>query len=153
MFSFAIWVAVVSGLGLLKLHSLISRWGLFYSVCLLGSSNHFHIWRVSPQLSCGDTYQIWTWYSISNKCFDNGENCEINGTGEICLITPPWTTTTEPIFHVPLFYRFCRYLWNTGYRLNITFTFDGTAVTRWRSSNVRVIQRNEQISFQNQKFP
>ena len=23
---------------------------------------HVHIWQVSPQLSCGDTCQIWTWY-------------------------------------------------------------------------------------------
>ena len=40
---------------------------------LLCSLNHFHIWQVSPQLGCGDTCQIWTWYSISNPCFDNRE--------------------------------------------------------------------------------
>ena len=40
---------------------------------LLGSLNHFHIWRVSPQLSCSDTWQIWTWYSVCNQCFDDGK--------------------------------------------------------------------------------
>ena len=25
--------------------------------------NQFHIWQVSPQLSCGDTCQIWTRYA------------------------------------------------------------------------------------------
>ena len=32
--------------------------------CLLDSSHHIHIWRVSPQLSCGDTCQIWTCWKI-----------------------------------------------------------------------------------------
>ena len=34
---------------------------------------HFHICRVSPQLRHGDTCQIWTWDSIGNQWFDNGE--------------------------------------------------------------------------------
>ena len=33
--------------------------------------NHIHIWQVSPQLSCGDTCQIWMRYSLSNWYFDN----------------------------------------------------------------------------------
>ena len=37
---------------------------------LLDSSNRIHVLQVSPQLSYGDTYQIWTWYVIYNKCFD-----------------------------------------------------------------------------------
>ena len=36
---------------------------------LLRSLNHIHIWQVSPQLSCGETCQILTWYSIPNMCF------------------------------------------------------------------------------------
>ena len=64
------------GWGLLKLRSLISPWAK-YSIsqkCPLGSLNHIHIWQVSPQLGCGDTWQIWTWYSIHNVCFDIVEN-------------------------------------------------------------------------------
>ena len=30
---------------------------------------HIHIWQVSPQLSCGDTWQIWTWLEISDLYF------------------------------------------------------------------------------------
>ena len=26
-------------------------------------SHHIHIWHVSPQLSCGDTSQIWMWFN------------------------------------------------------------------------------------------
>ena len=28
-----------------------------------------HIWQVSPQLRCGDTWQIWTWFKVSNLYF------------------------------------------------------------------------------------
>ena len=27
---------------------------------------HVHIWQVSPQLSCGDTWQVWTWFKWHN---------------------------------------------------------------------------------------
>ena len=48
------------GWGLLKLCSLISPQAKFSILqkYLLDSLNHIHIWQVSPQLSCGDTYQI-----------------------------------------------------------------------------------------------
>ena len=29
---------------------------------MLAIGCHFHIWQVSPQLSCGDTCQIWIWF-------------------------------------------------------------------------------------------
>ena len=38
--------------------------------------NHILIWQLSPQLSCGGTCQISTWYSIANGCFDNAEKIE-----------------------------------------------------------------------------
>ena len=28
--------------------------------------HHIYIWQVSPQLSCGNTCQIWTWYTIAS---------------------------------------------------------------------------------------
>ena len=33
-----------------------------------------HIWQVSPQLSCGDTCQIWMWFRESNMYFCETEN-------------------------------------------------------------------------------
>ena len=35
---------------------------------------HVYIWQVSPQLSCGDTCQIWMWFEESNMCFCQVEN-------------------------------------------------------------------------------
>ena len=35
---------------------------------------HVHIWQVLPQLSCGDTCQIWMWCKWSNRYFDRIEN-------------------------------------------------------------------------------
>ena len=55
---------------------------------MLDYSNHIRFWQMSPQLSCGDTCQIWTWYSIANDSFDISKNSENNGTEEIGLVTP-----------------------------------------------------------------
>ena len=52
---------------------------------MLDYLHHIHIWLVSPQLSCGNTCQIWTWYTIANMYFGDPEN---NGTEEIGLVTP-----------------------------------------------------------------
>ena len=52
---------------------------------LLRTLNHFYILRVSLQLSCADTGQIWTWGLIGNQCFDCGKN---NKTEKIGLVTP-----------------------------------------------------------------
>ena len=35
----------------------------------LSPKYHILIWQVSPQLSCGDTCQIWMWLNRSNKYF------------------------------------------------------------------------------------
>ena len=35
---------------------------------------HVYIWQVSPQLSCGDTCQIWMWFRESSRCFCKIEN-------------------------------------------------------------------------------
>ena len=35
---------------------------------------HVYIWQVSPQLSCGDTCQIWMWFKESNRYFCKIEN-------------------------------------------------------------------------------
>ena len=36
---------------------------------LLFIEYHIHIWQVSPQLSCGDTCQLWMWFEEFNKYF------------------------------------------------------------------------------------
>ena len=52
---------------------LISPLSIFIMLqnCVSNYSKHVHIWQVSPQLSWWDTCQIWTWYSIHNKCLKN----------------------------------------------------------------------------------
>ena len=37
--------------------------------CKLPIDYHIYFWQVSPQLSCGDTCQIWMWYRESNWYF------------------------------------------------------------------------------------
>ena len=44
-----------------------------YMSLIFRDLHHVHIGQVSPQLSCGNHCQIWTWYSIGNQCFDNVE--------------------------------------------------------------------------------
>ena len=56
----------------------------------LGSLNHFHVWWVSPQLSCNDTYQLLTWYSVVNQSFYNGEKSGNDGVQGIGLVPPTW---------------------------------------------------------------
>ena len=54
--------------------------------------HNVHIWQVSPQLSCGDTCQIWTPFKVCNLLFWEIEICrngEINGR---CFSNPrPWS--------------------------------------------------------------
>ena len=42
---------------------------LLLSKQTLAIEYHVYIWQVSPQLSCGDTCQIWMWFRESNRCF------------------------------------------------------------------------------------
>ena len=60
-----------------------------YQNSRLDTLNHNHIWQVSPQLSCGDTCQIWVWYFIDNVCFESAENLgKKKQTEEIGLANP-----------------------------------------------------------------
>ena len=56
-----------------------------------------YIWQVSPQLSCGDTWQIWTWLKVSDLYFCKikiSRNGEIN---ERSFSNPhPWPPTGAP---------------------------------------------------------
>ena len=48
--------------------------------------NHIHIWQVSPQHSCGDTCQIWMWYSTGILLIL--KNWQNNRTEEIVSVPP-----------------------------------------------------------------
>ena len=63
LFTVSIISVAIQGWGLLKLRSLnFLLWKLsILKKYLLNSLNHAHICQVSPQLSCGDTWQIWAW--------------------------------------------------------------------------------------------
>ena len=41
---------------------------------MLDIEYHVYIWQVSPQLSCGDSCQIWMWFKGSNSYIYKVEN-------------------------------------------------------------------------------
>ena len=50
-----------------------------------------YIWQVSPQLSCGDTCQIWMWFEKSNMHFCKIENFAYGEINERSFSNPhPW---------------------------------------------------------------
>ena len=53
-----------------------------------------YIWQVSPQLSCGDTCQIWLWFRESSRYFCRIENCAYGEISERSFSNPhPWSRT------------------------------------------------------------
>ena len=78
-----------SGVGVTKVpfvNSVSKKFSLLQRY-LLDCLNHIYIWQVPPQLSRGDTCQIYIWYSIANVCIDNAEKFENNRKQEIGLVT------------------------------------------------------------------
>ena len=54
---------------------------------------HVYIWQVSPQLSCGDTCQIWMWSKESNRYFCKIENFACGEISERSFSNPhTWST-------------------------------------------------------------
>ena len=52
---------------------------------------HVYIWHVSPQLSCGDTCQIWMWLEEFSRYFRKIENYTYGEINERSLSNPhPW---------------------------------------------------------------
>ena len=49
---------------------------------------HFHIWQVSPQLSCGDTSQICKWFQESNGYFAKSKTSLAEKATNGALVTP-----------------------------------------------------------------
>ena len=75
----------------LQFRSLIYLWRhiSFGKMYLWGPLNLIHIRLVSPQLCCGDTCQVWTWYITVKQCFaisKSGENYRMQAIG---LDSPP----------------------------------------------------------------
>ena len=58
-----------SGVGVTKPIAFVPLFSNFSSSpkYTLANEYHVHIWQVSPQLSCGDTCQIWMWCKESNR--------------------------------------------------------------------------------------
>ena len=66
---------------------------------MLAIEYHVHIWQVLPQLSCGDTCQIWMWFKYFKKYFCEIENFAYGEIDERSFSNPqPWTA---------LYYSFC----------------------------------------------
>ena len=58
---------------------------------MLAIEYHVHIWQVLPQLSCGDTYQIWIWLQKCNSYFCYIENFAYGENDERSFSNPrPW---------------------------------------------------------------
>ena len=55
---------------------------------MLAIEYHVHIWQVSPQLSCGDSCQIWMWCKESNRYLDRVENFSYGKLTNGALVTP-----------------------------------------------------------------
>ena len=64
----------------------------------LATPYHLYIWQVSPQLSCGDTCQIYRWFKEINRYFLNIENFPCGEISERSVsISPPKVQLTEAL--------------------------------------------------------
>ena len=85
---------VCPGGGANFLRSVIFHIFRFLSKQMFAIEYHVYTWQVSPQLSCGDTCQIWMWFRESNRYF-----CENFAYGEISersFSNPhPWWVTPD----------------------------------------------------------
>ena len=55
---------------------------------MLAIKYHVHIWQVSPQLSCGDTYQIWMWSKNVTGTFARSKILLTEKLTKGALVTP-----------------------------------------------------------------
>ena len=63
---------------------------------------HVHIWQVLPQLSCGDTCQIWMWCKQSNRYFDRIKTFAYGEINERSFSNPhPWAVLINSLWNVP----------------------------------------------------
>ena len=100
-------LVLVQGWGLLNQFPPFRYFPIFSALSnhTLAIEYHVYIWQVSPQLSCGDTCQIWMWFEESNMCFWQVENFAYGEINERSFSNPhprdhsgrwlgQWETTT-----------------------------------------------------------
>ena len=64
---------------------------------VLAIEYHVHSWHVSPQLSCGNTCQIWIWFKERNRHFCEIENFAYGEIDEQSFSNPhPWSSCQFP---------------------------------------------------------
>ena len=52
---------------------------------------HVDIWHVPPQLSCGETYEIWIWIKWLSRCICKIKSCAYRKINELIFSNPhPW---------------------------------------------------------------
>ena len=80
----------VQGWGLLSQFPPFRHFPIFSSLSkhTLDIEYHVCIWQVSPQLSCGDTCQIWKWFKESNRHFCQVENLAYGEINERSFSNP-----------------------------------------------------------------
>ena len=112
-------VCVYQGWGLLNQFSPFRYFPHFplLSKQTLAIEYRVYIWQVSPQLSCGDTCQIWMWFRESNRYFCKIENFAYGEISERSFSNPhPWTRV------------------NNATQMMQTYT-SGSFSNRWLNSN------------------
>ena len=64
---------------------------------MLAIEYHVHIWQVLPQLSCGDTCQIWMWFKYFKRYFCEIKNFAYGEIDERSFSNPqPWSVNSSP---------------------------------------------------------
>ena len=86
----------VQGWGSLNQFSPFHYFSIFSTLIkqMLGIEHHVYIWQVSPQLSCGDTCQIWMWFKEYMRYF-----CKIKKILFMEKLTNGASVTPTPATH------------------------------------------------------
>ena len=90
-------VGITSGVGVTKPISSVPLFPNFAESSKHTSAiaYHVYIWQVSPQLSCGDTCQIWMRLKWSNRYFGKVENSAYGEINERSFSNPhPWSASS-----------------------------------------------------------
>ena len=97
----------VLGWGLLSQFSPFRYFPNFWAMLrqTLAIEYHVFIWKVSPQLSCGDTCQIWMWFEESNMYFCHIENFAYGEINERSFSNPhPWWNDMSIMQNIWIYY-------------------------------------------------
>ena len=91
-----------SGVGVTKPISSVPLFSDFFNIVKLCQAIEYHvyIWQVSPQLSCGDTCQIWMWFEESNMYFCHVEKFAYGEINQRSFSNPhPWSGAQVMVAH------------------------------------------------------